>query len=422
MKKQRHSLRSLNVKTVPLTTIKTALLLAASVASLVGCEDKKQVQGVMEMPVETVTVRTRDIPRDLSFVARTVSSRKVEIYSRVNGFLDKRLYTEGGMVEAGETLFTIDPRPFQAQLQQAEAALESTKAAHLVAKQNLDRIRPLARMKALSQTDLDNAVGTFNTTAAQVSSAQAQVETAKLNLSYCTVTSPVSGLADSALETDGTYINTENAHLTTVYAMSPMWIVFSMSENEQQKLTQEVKDGLLALPKDLNFTTRIRLGLGDELPEVGHITFQSPNYNPNTGTFEIRSSVKNADGILKPQQFVRVILQGAYYKNALAVPQVAVQQGAQSHYVWVISSDNKAEYRPVSVGEWVGSEWVITGGLKDGDRVVTAGMLMLGNGTPVKVALNTEQVSRAKDSNLQKDNLEELQTMRGLAPASRSSN
>ena len=356
-----------------------------------GCEEKKKIAQTHAAPVTTVTVRAKDIPADLSYVAKAESSRKVEIYSRVTGFLEKRQYTEGGMVKEGDVLFTMDSKPFEVQLKQAEASLESSKAAHQVAKQNLNRIRPLAKMKALSQTDLDNAVAQFNTTAASVSSAQAQVESAKLNLSYCTITSPVTGLAGSALQTDGTYVNMSNSHLTTVYTMSPMWIVFSMSENEYQKLTKEVHEGRLALPEDLRFTTQIEIAGGQILPQEGLITFRSPNFNPSTGTFEIRASIDNPDAVLKPQQYVRAILKGAYYKNALAVPQEAVMQGSQSHYVWVVTKDNKAEYRPVAVGEWVGKDWVITSGLRDGDRVVTSGMLMLCNEAPVTVVADTDQ-------------------------------
>lgn len=369
-----------------------------SVSLLSGCKEKNVEVHSDVLPVTTVTVRAMDIPADLSYVAKAESSRKVDIFSRISGFLEKRQYTEGGMVQAGDVLFTIDPKPFEVQLKQAEAALESSRAAHLSAQQNLNRIRPLAKIKALSQTDLDNAVAQFNTTEAQVSISKAQVESAKLNLSYCTITSPVTGLVGSALQTDGTYINMSNSHLTTVYTMSPMWIVFSMSENERQKLTQEVQEGRLVLPQDLRFTTQIQIGNGEVLPQEGVVTFQSPNYNPNTGTFEIRSSIENPLGTLKPQQYVRAILKGAYYRNAISVPQVAVQQGAQSHYVWVINKDKRAEYRPVSVGEWVGSNWVITSGLKDGDQVVTSGMLMLGNEVPVTVLSNKDQETKTKDS------------------------
>ena len=190
------------------------------VLTLSGCDkDKEGSAGRGPSPVSVVKVMRHDVPADMTWVAKTESSRAVEIYSRVNGFLDARKYTEGGMV---------DKKPFEVQLSEAQASLDSSLAAHEVAKRNLNRIRPLAKLKALSQTDLDQAIGDFQTTAAAVSNAKAQVENAKLNLSYCTITSPVTGYASSALQTDGTYINMSNSHLATVYTMSPMWVTFSM--------------------------------------------------------------------------------------------------------------------------------------------------------------------------------------------------
>mgnify|MGYP002094264817 FL=1 len=228
----------------------------------------------------------------MTWVAKTESSRAVEIYSRVNGFLDARKYTEGGMVNAGDVLFMMDKKPFEVQLSEALASLDSSLAAHEVAKRNLNRIRPLAKLKALSQTDLDQAIGDFQTTAAAVSNAKAQVENAKLNLSYCTITSPVTGYASSALQTDGTYINMSNSHLATVYTMSPMWVTFSMSENEEAKINQEVKEGILRRPENHDYEVQLELAGGEIYPISGRVTFSSPNFNPSTGTFELRALLK----------------------------------------------------------------------------------------------------------------------------------
>ncbi len=361
-------------------------------ASLVGCDDKKsQTETHRASPVQVVEVIRQDVPADLVFVAKTESSRAVEIYSRVSGFLDKRLYREGGMVQKGQVLFVLDKQPFEVQLQEAQAALDSSKAAHLVAKQNLDRIRPLAKLKALSQSDLDSAEGQFQTTLAQISNAQAQVDSAQLNLSYCTITSPVTGYAGSALQTDGTYINTGNSHLTTVYAMSPMWVTFSMSENQEAKLSKEVADGILKVPANNKFIAEVELAGGQIYQYPGRLTFASPDYNPSTGTFEIRASFPNPDNVLKPQQYVRLKVKGATYPNSIIVPQVAVQQGGKGHFVWVINSEGKAQYRPVSVGSWIGSDWLITNGLEAGDKVVTEGVLSLGPDAPVTIVSSTKQ-------------------------------
>lgn len=368
-----------------------------SVFVLSGCDKPAQTGARPPSPVAVIEVVKRDVPADMTWVAKTESSRAVEIYSRVTGFLDQRNYTEGAMVDEGQVLFLMDKKPFEVQLAEAEASLASSQAAHLVAKQNLDRVRPLAKVKALSQTDLDQAVANFETTKAQVSNAQAQVESAKLNLSYCTITSPVKGYASSALVTDGTYINNQNSHLATVYSMSPMWVTFSMSENEEAKLKKEVETGILQLPHDLGFTVDLELAGGVIYPQEGRLTFASPNFNPDTGTFEIRASFDNPNNQLRPQQYVRAIVKGAKYANAIVVPQISVMQGSKGHFVWVINKDNKAQFRPVEVGQWVGPNWLITSGLEQGDKVVFEGMLLLSQDGPVQIVKEMKQAADGKD-------------------------
>lgn len=365
-----------------------------SVVALTACNKGSEGAGARgPSPVSVVKVSRHDVPADMEWVAKTESSRAVEIYSRVNGFLDSRQYTEGGMVKAGDVLFLMDKKPFQVQLSEAQASLDSSQAAHEVADRNLKRIRPLAKLKALSQTDLDQAIGDFQTTAAAVSNAKAQVENAKLNLSYCTITSPVTGYASSALQTDGTYINTSNAHLATVYTMSPMWVTFSMSENEEAKINKEVKEGILRRPENHDYTVLLELAGGEIYPIQGRVTFSSPNFNPSTGTFELRASFDNPKNQLRPQQYVRAIVKGATYINAIVVPQIAVQEGSKGHFVWVVNKDNKAQFRPVEVGSWIGKDWLIKNGLEEGDKVVTEGMMLLASDAPVKIVKEVDQKS-----------------------------
>lgn len=364
--------------------------------ALAGCEKDNQGGAARgPSPVAVVKVVRQDVPADMQWVAKTESSRAVEIYSRVNGFLDARKYTEGGIVQDGEVLFVMDKKPFEVQLSEAQASLDSSLAAHEVADRNLKRIRPLAKLKALSQTDLDKAIGDFQTTAAAVSNAKAQVENAKLNLSYCTITSPVTGYASSALQTDGTYINTSNAHLATVYTMSPMWVTFSMSENQEAKINKEVKEGILKRPENHDYEVQLELAGGEIYPITGRVTFSSPNFNPDTGTFELRASFDNPKNQLRPQQYVRAIVKGATYVNAIVVPQIAVQEGSKGHFVWVVTKDNKAQLRPVEVGSWIGNDWLIKTGLEAGDRVVTEGMMLLASEAPVKIVKEVEQKDAA---------------------------
>jgi membrane fusion protein, multidrug efflux system len=307
----------------------------------------------------------------------------VEIRARVSGFLDRRVYREGAVVKEGDTLFLMDKKPFQAQVDAAEAALGRQIAAMETANANLNRVRPLAALNALSQKDLDNATGSYQASAAAVDEAKAQLETARLNLSYCTITSPVMGITGAALQQDGAYINQLNSQLTTVSVLSPMWVNFSVSENEIQRYRDEVARKRIIPPRDGSYEVEVVLVDGSLFPRKGRITFAAPLYDPRTGTFLIRVELDNPDGTLRPNQYVTVRLHGAIRPNAILVPQRAVRQGGKGHFVWVVTNDNKAESRPVVVGDWYGDEWFITEGLRVGDQVVVDGGLTLQPGVTV---------------------------------------
>lgn len=335
--------------------------------------------------VAVITVESRDVPISGEYVAQTQSSRLVNIQARVNGFLEKRVYTEGAMVKEGQTLFLMDQKPFKVQLDQAEAALARQNAAMETARANLARVKPLVELDALSKKDLDDATGQYQSYEAAVEQAKAQVESAKLNLSYTVIASPVTGISSSAQQTDGTYISQQNSLLTTVAVLSPMWVNFSISENEWQTLRDQVRKGLLRPPKDNKYAVEVILVDGSLFPHTGQITFAEHSFNPQTGTFLIRASVDNPKGILLPNQYVRVRLKGAIRPKAILVPQRAIQQSSKGHIVWVVDKDGKAEARPVVVGDWNGDEWFIFEGLQAGERVVVDGGLTLSPGMPLTI-------------------------------------
>jgi membrane fusion protein (multidrug efflux system) len=343
--------------------------------------------------VTALTVQRADVPVTAIYVAQTQSVQAVNIQARVQGWLDKRVYTEGAVVKTGQVMFQMDPKPFQAQVDAAQAAVERQKAAAVVAKQNLDRTKPLAQQNALSQKDLDDATGQYEQTQAAVQQAQAQLETAQLNLSYTTIRSPVDGVSSYALVADGTYLSPQNAQLTTVSVLTPMWINFSISENEMERIRNDVRAGQLKLPEGGKFVVEVEMVDGNLFPYTGAITFADPSYNPTTGTFLLRATVNNPAGVLRPNQYVRVRLTGAIRPNAVVIPQRAVQQSAKGHFVWVVNPQNKAELRPVVVGEWKGEGWLISEGLNDGDKVVVDGGVRLTSGADVKATAYTPPAS-----------------------------
>jgi membrane fusion protein, multidrug efflux system len=366
-------------------------VLAVSVPLLfsVGCEKRegpKAQQGQRPVDVAVITVEPRDVPLSVEFIAQVQSSRQVNIHARVSGFLDKRVYTEGAIVKEGETLFLMDQKPFKVQLDQALAVLARQQAAFDVARQNLDRVKPLVAANALSQKDLEDATGQFQSAAAAVEQAKATVDEARLNLSYTVITSPVTGITGSAEQADGTYLSPANSQLTTVAVISPAYVNFSLSENERLRYRDQIAKKLLIEPKNKEYIVEVILADGSIYPHTGKVTFADPSFNAQTGTFLIRASVENPDRMLRPNQYVRIRLKGAVRPNAILVPQRAVQQSSKGHFVWVVDKGSKAELRPVIVGEWHENDWFIYGGLQAGDQVVVEGTLTLHPGAPVKAS------------------------------------
>lgn len=360
----------------------------ASAALLAGCK-KEEKKPEERPPVEVSVIKTvpRDTPVSFEFVGQTQSTRQVQIVARVNGFLNKRVYTEGSFVKAGQVMFLQDPKPFKAQLDAAKGALAEQQARLQVAHDNLARVKPLAARKALSQRELDDATGQFLAAAAGVETAKANVEEARLNLGYTTITTPVSGLSSFARVQDGQYLSGagENSALTYVQQTDPIWVNFSISENDMLKFRTEQAADLLRLPKSDDYEVEVLLANGSVFPKRGRITFANADYNQQTGTFLLRATIPNPGAALRPGQFVRVRVLGAVRPNAILVPQEAVLQGAKGHFVVVVDKEGKAEIRGVEVGPWYGDQWFITRGLEPGDTVVVDGVVRLSPGAPVKI-------------------------------------
>jgi membrane fusion protein (multidrug efflux system) len=376
-----------------------ALIFALSPLS-VQAEKKEQASNQAPPAPEVTVMKTvpRDTPVTIEFVGKTVSSRRVEIRSRVEGFLEKRLYTEGSMVKEGDVLFQMDQKPFQADLRAAKAELAQQEARFENADANLNRVKPLAEKNAVSQKDLDDAIGTYRSSAASVEAAKAKVVQAELNLSYTTITTPVTGLSSFAVQQEGAYIGYgSNSLLTYVAQLDPMWVEFSVSENQILKARQQAESGLIEQPEHGNLEVEVILADGSVFANRGRITFADAALSEETGTFLIRAEVKNKTDTdnnyetLRPGQFVRARLHGMVRPNAILVPQRAVQQGAKGSFVWIIDDEGKAKFQPIEVGQWYGEEWFVDNGLEGGETVVVDGALKLRAGVPVKIVEAEEE-------------------------------
>jgi len=365
-----------------------AVAAAVALAGLAGCSKEAPPPARPAPEVSVITVTPTTIPFTPTFVAQTESSRQVNIVARVSGFLEKIAYQEGDLVKQGQLMFTLDTKPFVAQLNVAKGELESQQARLSTAQATFARVKPLADEEALSQSDLDKAKGELDAARAAVFSARAKIEEAQLNLSYTTITSPVTGLASRALQRQGAYVNStaESAKLTYVAAIEPIWVNFSVSQNQMAKWQAAQGKGELAPPANDNYDVEIVLPGGVKYPHRGKITFTDPTFSQDTGTFVVRAVLPNPKQDLRPGMFVTAYVYGATRPNAIVIPQLAVQQGSNGHLVYVINDKNVAEIRPVIVGDYQGEkDIVILGGLRAGDRVVVDGAMKTVPGQPVKI-------------------------------------
>jgi membrane fusion protein (multidrug efflux system) len=339
------------------------------------------------MPPSEVTVTTaakQALPVSWEYVGQTAGSREVEVRARVTGILLSRNFTEGSRVKKGQSLFTIDPKPFEAALARAVADLAAVEARLDQARRNAARLKPLYAEKAVSQKEHDDAVSAETIGAADVQAAQARLTEARLNLAYTKVESPLSGITTRALPSEGTLVSGPSVLLTSVVQVDPIWVNFGIPDNEQARITKEAQSGSLKLPR--NFEVELRLADGSVYAHKGKLDFADVRVSTQTGTREARAEVPNPDGALRPGQFVRVVLKGASMPNAVTVPQRAVLEGPQGKFVYVVDEKSTAQPRPVEAGQWSGDQWIISSGLEGGERVIVDGVMKIGPGAPVKVA------------------------------------
>jgi len=370
--------------------------------ALAGCSGKEQSKGEPQAAeVVAITVQPRTLPISVPFVAQIQSSHQVDVVARVSGFLEKICYYEGREVRAGQILFELDKKPFQAAVNGAKAEVEIRESQLWTARASYNRIKPLADQNAASKSDLDNAIGSVKSAEAGLQQARANLDKANLDLSYTTITSPVEGVAGQSKIREGGYIaaGSNSATLTYVAKIDPAWVDFSISQNEQSDAIKEVESGrLVEPPKGKRYTVVVEMPDGSRYPHVGVVNFSEPSFNKDTGTFLVRAQIQNPKGDLRPGMFVKAYLTGATRPNALAVPQKAVQQSTNGHVVYIVNAKSQVEVRPVTVGDWVGEDWIIKAGLKAGEQVIVEGIMNLTAGMPVKPVSppQTGAVKRAK--------------------------
>lgn len=330
-------------------------------------------------------VSPQRVPIVLGAVGQVQGSKEVEVRARVTGILLKRLYNEGELVKAGAPLFQIDPAPFDIALTQARALLEQERARNEQANREAARLKQLVAQKAISQKEYDDSTSTLKLSNALVQVTEANLRQAELNLSYTLVTAPVAGVTGRMLRSEGSLITAgqESSLLTAINQVNPIWVRFSLSESERANIPGD------QVAVRASAQVQLTLPDGTRYAENGRINFSASQLDPQLATMELRAEFNNPKLQLVPGQFVRVQVMAGHRENVFLVPQTSVVQTEKGYLLFVLDKDGKAEIRPVKTGTWLGSDWVITGGLNPGDRVVVDNLLRVRAGvtiTPVEPA------------------------------------
>src|SRR6201992_691326 len=352
----------------------TILLLLAGLALVAGCSKPAKGGGPGQYPppdVTTTTVEQKDVPVFGDWVANLDGYTNAQIQPQVTGYLIRQNYKEGSHVTKGQILFEIDPRPFQASLDQAKGQLAQAKPQLLLAQINTKRDTPLAEARAIARSQLDNDLQTQAADEASVQAQEAAVEYAQLNLGWTKVRSLLDGIAGIATTQVGSLV-TQSTVLTTVSQVEPIKVSFTISEQEYLELSNKVRaaGGTDLLHSADRVPIELTLSNGSVYPRKGRIIFVDRQINSNTGTIRVAAAFPNPQSLLRPGQYGHVRAQTSLERGALLVPQRAVTGLQGSYQVAVISGDNKVHIQPVEGGPQIGTTWVITRGPDGGAPVV----------------------------------------------------
>jgi membrane fusion protein (multidrug efflux system) len=372
----------------PLSLTKIAAASIAVIALLSACGDKKDAAGPgagpkMPQPeVGVITTKVQPIALETELPARAEAIRVAQVRARVNGVVLKRLFEEGSEVKQGQSLFQIDPEPYQAQLNSAQAELGKAQANLAQQQAQAERYKPLVAANAVSKQEYVNVVAAQKQGEADVANAKAQVRIAQINSGYASVQAPISGRIGRALVTEGALVSASEAtQLALIQQTSTMYLNITQSAADLQKLRKNAGSKSSAIP------VTVLLDDGTEYARKGKLLFSDMTVDPTTGQVNLRAQVENPDNQILPGQYVRVRLSQAELPAGILVPQQAVTRSNQGDTLSVVSADGKITPRTITIGSQKGSDWVVLSGLKEGENVMVDGfqkLQMLPPGTPVK--------------------------------------
>lgn len=339
-------------------------------------------------PVEVgyITIEPRKVTLTQDLPGRTSAFRVAEVRARVNGIIQKRLFTEGADVKEGQVLYEIDSAPYQAELDRALGALARAEANADAAKIKEQRYQQLISTKAISQQDYDDAMATLKAFDADVLSNKAAVQSARINLEYTKAASPVPGRVGISQVTEGAYVQAANATLmATVQQLDPMYVDVLQSSNDLMRLKKSLGSGELSTDKEGRARVKLLLDDGTEYPQEGALQFSDVSVSPSTSSVTIRAIFPNPNGMLLPGLFVRARLVEGSKSDAILVPQPAITRNSKGEATaFVVGAGDKVELRVLETGRTVGSDWLVLNGLKAGDRVIMNNLQRIRPGAAIK--------------------------------------
>ena len=380
-------------------SISRALIISASLLaaiSLAACGDKDSAQkapaagAAQAKPPEVgvVTVELQNVPIVSDLPGRLEASRVAQVRARAAGILLKRVFKEGSDVKAGQVLFEIDNSPYKASLQNAQASLAQAQANLVQASSTARRYKPLVEANAISRQDYDTAVANEKAAQAQVAAAKATVTNANINLGYAAVTAPISGRIGRALVTEGALVGQGDAtQLAVIQQINPLYVNVSQSSSELLKMREALANGKLSKDGENAAKVKVYTEDGREYAHTGRLLFTDLTVDQTTGQVSVRAEVPNPDQMLLPGMYVRVHLEQAQVLDAAVIPQQAVTRNDKGNFVMIVADDGSVAPRPVQISQSQGANWIVTSGLKNGEKVMVDGLIKVGMGakkvTPV---------------------------------------
>lgn len=346
--------------------------------------------------VQTEVVRYQSVPNIGELPGRIQAVRSAEVRARTDGIVQRRLYEEGSIVQAGTPLFQIDPRDYRAQVDQAQGTLQRALALRNNAQQVIRRYDPLVSQRAISGQEYDSARSDLAQAEAQVTEGRAALARAQLQLDYTTIRAPIAGRVGRAEVTEGALVSASQATLMTrVDQISPVYAVFSESSSALLTLTQQLRSGELKLSSPSAVTVQLVLENGSTYPVPGRVDFTDTTVDPSTGSQTIRAQFDNIGGLLAPGQFVRGSLEAGTLSNGIMLPARAIQFKGEQASVSVLGKDGMVIARPVTLGSIAGKNWIIKSGVRPGERVVVEGWQKV---RPGQKAMDAQEAKKAQSS------------------------